>query len=135
MVNTSDLELKNRSYPSLLKTPQWAPLPSGQNAMSSRDPIIADSDPLSDTKAISNSHLFPELQLCKSHGLLDTSLKVSPISLYLLCPQLPLASLPNLLLLGPHFKGSHPTHPSGLSLCASSSRNPSLTLRKPWASS
>lgn len=67
--------------------------------MPSRDPTIADSGPLSDTKAISNSHLFPELELCKYHGLLDTSLKVSPTPLHPLCPQLPSASLPNLLLL------------------------------------
>ena len=60
-------------------------------------PSPSDSFGSSDSKAVSDSYLLSELQLCKSHGLLDTSTQVSLSPLYP-CLQLSLATLPNLPL-------------------------------------
>lgn len=61
-------------------------------------PTITASVPLSDSKAVSDSHLPPEFQLRKSHGLLDASTQVSLSPIHPPCFQLSLGSLPNLLL-------------------------------------
>ena len=90
----------------------------------------ADAAPLSNLKAVPNSHLLSELQVWMSHGLLDTSPKMSQIPLYPLCPlSISLKCTPPS---SPHFEDSCPTYPSGLSLCASSFREPDLTPRETY---
>lgn len=95
------LELESQSSPLLAQTTSVAPrclqdkvqtsytmssmARHGQNLWAA--PTITVSAPLSDSKAV--AHLLPELQLWKSHGVLDTCPQVSPSPLYPLCPQCP----------------------------------------------